>query len=154
MKVAAAMAAGCSIVLKPPELAPFGANLFTQLALECGMPTGMLNIVPGGPEAGDALVRHPGIDKINFTGGPGTARMIQAAAAENLTPLLLELGGKSANLIFEDAYLEEAAEAASVGISTPGRPVLRGPQSLARPIVGLRGDRRACRPQHGSDDSR
>src|SRR5437763_1337250 len=72
MKVAAAFAAGCTVVLKPPELAPFGSNLFARLCLEAGLPAGAINVVPGGAESGEALVRHPGVDKISFTGGPAT----------------------------------------------------------------------------------
>jgi aldehyde dehydrogenase (NAD+) len=118
MKAAAAIAAGCTVVLKPPELAPFGANLFAQICVDAGMPAGVLNVVPGGPEAGDALVRHPDVDKISFTGGPSTARVIQAACAQTLTPLVLELGGKAANIVFEDADLERAATSAAGGITT------------------------------------
>lgn len=113
MKVAAALAAGCTVVLKPPELAPFSSNLFGEICREAGLPDGAMNVVPGGPEAGNALVAHPEVDKISFTGGPETARRIQAACAESLTPLILELGGKSANLVFEDADLERAATSAA-----------------------------------------
>ena len=107
-KVVPALAAGNTVVAKPPELAPFGALRFAELALEAGMPPGVLNVVPGGADAGDALVRHPGVDKISFTGGRGTARAVMAAAAETLTPLALELGGKSANIVFPDADLDVA----------------------------------------------
>ena len=116
MKVPAALAAGCTVVLKPAELAPFSAIRFGQLCLEAGMPPGVVNVVPGGAEAGDTLVRHPGIAKISFTGGPATAQRIQAACAETLTPLLLELGGKSANLVFADADLDIAALKSAMGI--------------------------------------
>jgi aldehyde dehydrogenase (NAD+) len=118
MKVAPALAAGCCVVLKPPELAPFSSNLFAQLCADAGLPAGVLSVVPGAPDAGDRLARHPGIDKISFTGGPATARLIQAAAAESLTPLVLELGGKSANLVLDDADLEAAARQAAQGIVT------------------------------------
>jgi acyl-CoA reductase-like NAD-dependent aldehyde dehydrogenase len=90
--VAPALAAGCCVVLKPPELAPFSAIKFGLLCMEAGLPAGVVNVIPGGPAAGDALVRHPDIDKISFTGGPATAARIQAAAAPSLTPLVLELG--------------------------------------------------------------
>ncbi|UQB93106.1 MULTISPECIES: aldehyde dehydrogenase family protein [Mycobacterium] len=115
-KVAPALAAGCAIVIKPPELAPFGAALFGRLCLEAGFPPGVVNVVPGGPDAGDKLVRDPRLDKISFTGGPETARKIQAACAESLTPLVLELGGKSANIVFADADLQRAATIAAAGI--------------------------------------
>lgn len=109
MSAAAALAAGCCVILKPPDLAPFSANFFAAAAECAGLPAGVVGILPGGAAAGDALVRHPGVDKISFTGGPATARRIQAACAESLTPLVLELGGKSANIVLDDADLDEAA---------------------------------------------
>jgi aldehyde dehydrogenase (NAD+) len=112
-KVSPALAAGNTVVTKPPEIAPFGALLFAEIALEAGLPPGVLNVVPGGAVAGDALVRHPGVDKVSFTGGTDTARSVMAAAAETLKPLALELGGKSANVIFPDADLDLAISAAA-----------------------------------------
>ncbi len=85
-KAVPALAAGNTVVVKPPEIAPFGALRFAELALEAGLPPGALNVVVGGAAAGDALVRHPGIDKVSFTGGCATARLVMAAAAETLTP--------------------------------------------------------------------
>jgi aldehyde dehydrogenase (NAD+) len=116
MSVAAPLAAGCSVVLKAPELSPFSACLIGQIGLDAGLPPGVLNIVVGGPEAGDALVRHPEVDKIVFTGSPATGRRIQAAAADTLKPLVLELGGKSANVVFEDADLDAAVTSAAMGV--------------------------------------
>jgi aldehyde dehydrogenase (NAD+) len=110
MTVFPALAAGNCVVLKPSELTPFSCVHLAELVLEAGIPPGVLNLVTGGGVVGDALVRHPGVDKISFTGGPVTARKIMAAAAENLTPLLLELGGKSANLLFADAELQAASQ--------------------------------------------
>ena len=107
MKVPPALAAGNSVVIKPPETTPFSSLRFAELALEAGIPPGVVNVVPGGVEAGEALVTHPGVDKISFTGGTPTAQRIMAAAARNLTPVMFELGGKSANLIFEDADLAQ-----------------------------------------------
>jgi aldehyde dehydrogenase (NAD+) len=78
-----------------------------------GVPDGVVNIVVGGVQAGEALVRHPGVDKISFTGSPATARKISASVADGLTPLVLELGGKSANLVFPDADIEATAAYAS-----------------------------------------
>lgn len=112
-KAAPALAAGNTVVAKPPEISPFGAIRFAELALEAGIPPGVLNVVPGGAEAGEALVRHPGVDKVSFTGGTATARLVMAAAAETLKPLALELGGKSANVIFGDADLDLAVTAAA-----------------------------------------
>jgi acyl-CoA reductase-like NAD-dependent aldehyde dehydrogenase len=103
------------VILKPPELAPFSSARFAEICLEAGLPPGVLNVVPGGPEAGDALVRHPGVDKISFTGGLETARRVMSAAAENLTPVAMELGGKSANIIFPDADLSVAVPFAAMG---------------------------------------
>lgn len=108
MKIPPALVAGNTVVLKPPELSPFVALRFGELCLEAGLPPGVLNVVPGGPTGGDALVRHPGVDKISFTGSGATAARIMEACAESLTPLHLELGGKSANIIFGDADLERA----------------------------------------------
>ncbi len=116
MVVAPALAAGCSVVIKPPEAAPFACLRFGQLCEEAGLPPGVVNVVPGGPDAGDALVRHPGVDKISFVGGGAIGARIQAAAAESLTPLVLELGGKSAAIVFPDADLDTAVRFA-VGVT-------------------------------------
>jgi len=113
-KAVPALAAGNTVVVKPPELAPFGALRFAELALEAGLPPGVLNVAVGGPAAGDALVRHPGVDKVSFTGGCATARLVMAAAAETLTPLTFELGGKSANIVFPDADLDVAVSMAAM----------------------------------------
>jgi len=100
-------------VAKPPELAPFGMLRFAELALVAGLPAEVLNVVVGGPATGAALAAHPGIDKLTFTGGTGTARAVMAAAAESLTPLVLELGGKSPNIIVADDDLDVAATLAA-----------------------------------------
>ncbi len=100
-------------MVKPPEIAPFGALRFAELALEAGLRPGVLNVVVGAA-AGDALVRHRGIDKVSFTGGGATARLVMAAAAETLTPLTFELGGKSANIVFPDADLDAATSMAAM----------------------------------------
>lgn len=113
-KAVPALAAGNTVVVKPPEIAPFGALRFAELALEAGVPPGALNVVVGGAAAGDALVRHPGIDKVSFTGGCATARLVMATAAETLTPLTFELGGKSANIVFPDADLDVATSMAAL----------------------------------------
>jgi aldehyde dehydrogenase (NAD+) len=105
----AALAAGNTVVVKPPELAPFGMLRFGELALEAGIPPGVVNIVVGGATAGTALAGHPGVDKLTFTGGARTARAVMAGAAANLTPLALELGGKSPTIVCADADLDTAA---------------------------------------------
>ncbi len=96
--IPAALAAGNAVVFKPSELAPLAALRFGELCLEAGLPPGLVNVVPAAAEGGEPLVRHPGIRKIHFTGGGVTARAVLTAAAENLTPVVAELGGKSANL--------------------------------------------------------
>jgi aldehyde dehydrogenase (NAD+) len=113
-KCGPALAAGNTVVAKPPEVAPFGMLRFAELALEAGLPPGVLNVVVGGATTGSALVEHGGVDKISFTGGGGTARTLMASAARNLTPLALELGGKSPNIVFPDADLDAAATMAAV----------------------------------------
>lgn len=105
MKVAPALAAGNCVVIKPSEFAPFTALHFADLALEAGIPPGVVNVVVGSGDAGDALVRDPRIGKVSFTGGPQTAEKIITAAAGTLTPTVMELGGKSANIVFPDAAL-------------------------------------------------
>ena len=102
---APALAAGCSLVIKSPEIAPFSALTFGRLCLKAGIPPGVVNVVNGGPEIGHAIASHPGIDKISFTGGVTTARKLQAACAQTLKPMVMELGGKSANIVFADADL-------------------------------------------------
>jgi aldehyde dehydrogenase (NAD+) len=109
MKLAPALAAGNTTVLKPPELAPFTAVVFAQLCLEAGIPPGVVNVVVCGPEGTDALVRHPGVDKISFTGSTPTAKKIMAAASTNLTPVCLELGGVAACLVLDDADTDRVA---------------------------------------------
>ena len=108
-KCGPALAAGNAVVAKPPELAPFGMLRFAELALEAGVPPGVLNVVVGGAEAGGALAGHPDVDKLTFTGGAAAAREVMAAAATQLTPLALELGGKSPTVVCADADLDAAA---------------------------------------------
>src|SRR5690606_482694 len=106
-KIAPALACGCTIVLKPAEITPLSALRIGELALEAGLPPGVLNIVTGsGKLAGQAIVDHPDVDKVTFTGSPGVGRQILAGAAGNLKRVTLELGGKSANVIFADADLD------------------------------------------------
>lgn len=107
--IGAALAAGNACVLKPAEEACLTALAFADLAHRAGLPAGALNVVPGlGPEAGAALTAHPGIRHISFTGSVGTGRKVQAAAAGNVVPVTLELGGKSPQLVFADADLDAA----------------------------------------------
>lgn len=116
-KIAPALACGCTVVLKPAELTPLSALRLGELALEAGLPPGVLNIVPGfGTVAGQALIEHPGVDKISFTGSPQVGKHIMATAAQQCKHVTLELGGKSPNVIFEDADLDAGAHAAGSGI--------------------------------------
>jgi acyl-CoA reductase-like NAD-dependent aldehyde dehydrogenase len=114
--VAAAIAAGNCVVLKPAEQTPMTAVLMTEVAREAGLPPGVFNVVQGEGEAGAALVEHPGVDMISFTGSRQTGAAIQAAAAKGVKPVQLELGGKSPFIIFPDADLEAASAAAMMGV--------------------------------------
>ena len=116
-KIAPALACGCTVVLKPAEITPLTALKIGALALEAGFPPGVLNVVPGfGKVAGQALVDHPDVDKVTFTGSPAVGRQILRGAAGNLKRVTLELGGKSANILFPDADLDAACRAAGSGI--------------------------------------
>ena len=109
-KVAPALAAGNTIVLKPAEYTPLTALLFAELSREAGLPKGVLNIVTGDGETGAALVAHPGVDKIAFTGSTAVGRKIREATAGTGKALTLELGGKSPYIVFDDADLDSAVE--------------------------------------------
>jgi aldehyde dehydrogenase (NAD+) len=116
-KLAPALACGCTVVMKPAELTSLSALRIGELALEAGIPPGVFNIVTGpGRVVGDALVNHPDVDKVTFTGSPGVGRGIMKGAAGNFKRVSLELGGKSANVIFDDADIEAAARSAAAGI--------------------------------------
>jgi acyl-CoA reductase-like NAD-dependent aldehyde dehydrogenase len=116
-KVAPALACGNAVILKPAEQTPLTALLLGELALEAGFPAGVLNVIPGrGPVTGQALVQHPGVDKISFTGSVETGKLIMREAAATVKNLTLELGGKSPNVVFADADLDAAARGATTGI--------------------------------------
>ena len=116
-KFAPALAAGCTIVLKPASETPLTALLFGEIALEAGLPPGAFNVVAGdGSTAGAALVRHPDVDKISFTGSTEVGRGIMRAAADTNKRITLELGGKSPNVVFADADLKAAARGVQTGI--------------------------------------
>jgi aldehyde dehydrogenase (NAD+) len=137
MKVPAALAAGNTVVVKPSELTPFTAGLFADLAAAAGIPPGVINIVPGGPAAGAALVEHPLVKKVTFTGGPDTARKILHLCAGLVKPAVMELGGKSGNLVFEDADLDHACGLGamlSVGLLSGQGCALPTRMIVARPI--------------------
>jgi acyl-CoA reductase-like NAD-dependent aldehyde dehydrogenase len=117
-KVAPALACGCSVVLKPSELTPLNALRFAEIAMEAGVPEGVLNVVTGyGATTGEALALHPDVDKISFTGSIATARkLLQSSSVSNLKRLSLELGGKSPNIVFPDADMDQAVKASLWGI--------------------------------------
>lgn len=116
-KLGAALAVGCTVVVKPAELTSLTALRFAELVQECGFPPGVVNVVTGkGSEIGDALARHPGIDKVTFTGSTQTGRKVGQAALENMTRMTLELGGKSPVLVFPDVDIDEVVERVALGI--------------------------------------
>jgi aldehyde dehydrogenase (NAD+) len=115
-KVGPALACGNTVVLKPAEQTSLTALRFGELAIEAGIPAGVLNIVTGGPETGKAIVRHPGIDKIAFTGSTAVGKDIMRGAADSLKRITLELGGKSPNIVFADSDIDNAVKGAISGI--------------------------------------
>jgi aldehyde dehydrogenase (NAD+) len=120
MAIAPALAAGNAVVVKPSEAASAGVIEFARLAEEAGFPTGIVNVVTGGKPAGEALVDHPGVAKITFTGGPEGGRRIAERAGARLVSCTLELGGKSPNMVFADADLDAATAGVLAGIYGAG----------------------------------
>ena len=110
LKIAPALAAGCTIVLKPAEETVLDAFLMAEAAAAAGLPDGVINVVPGGREVGAYLVEHPGVDKVSFTGSTGAGRWIAEACARLLRPVTLELGGKSAAIVLDDADMASLIE--------------------------------------------
>lgn len=115
-KVGAALAAGCPCILKPAPQSPFTALLLAEVLHDAGVPEGVLSVIPGSDEAGRALVAHPGVPKIAFTGSTETGKHIMRSAADHLKRVTLELGGKSANIFFDDTDVDEAVSGALFGI--------------------------------------
>ncbi|HEY0805441.1 MAG TPA: aldehyde dehydrogenase family protein [Pseudonocardiaceae bacterium] len=110
-KVVPALAAGCTVVLKPSELAPLCAGIFLDVLAEAGVPAGVVNLVHGvGPVVGAAIAGHPGVDMVSFTGSTRAGRQVSAVAAETVKRVALELGGKSANVVLPDADLDKAVK--------------------------------------------
>jgi len=115
--VAPALAAGCAVVLKPSSEAPMTALRLGEIALACGLPPGILNVVPGtGSEAGVALASHPRINQLTFTGSVDVGIRVAQMAAQNVVPVVMELGGKSPNIVFADADLDLAAQGVATAI--------------------------------------
>ena len=135
-KVAPALAAGCSVVLKPAEWSPLSCSLLADLADEAGLPPGVFNVVQGiGEEAGAALVAHPLIRRVSFTGSPETARQIGVSAARNLVPFTGELGGKGPLIVFDDADLDAAAAKAAGQYDDAGQVCLAGTRLLVQDSI-------------------
>ena len=116
-KIAPALAAGCAVVLKPPEDAPLTSLLLAEIAHQAGLPAGVLSVLPGrGATTGRLLTEHPGVDKISFTGSPQTGHLVATAALRGFRPTTLELGGKSPQIVFADADLDAAADGVALGV--------------------------------------
>ncbi len=136
MVMTPALAAGNCTVVKAPELAPYTVMRLAELFTEAGFPPGVVNMVAGGADVGEAIVAHPGIDKVQFVGSAGTAKKVLRSAADNLKPCGLELGGKSAVIVFADADLQNAARRGLSGaMSVSGQGCVNGTRLLVqRPI--------------------
>jgi acyl-CoA reductase-like NAD-dependent aldehyde dehydrogenase len=136
MVMTPALAAGNCVVVKAPELAPFTVMRLGELFLEAGFPPGVVNMVAGGPDVGEAMVSHPGIDKIQFVGSGATAKKVLRTAAETLKPCGLELGGKSAVIVFADADLQQAGRRGLAGaISASGQGCVNGTRLLVEQAI-------------------
>ncbi len=135
-KLAPALAAGNTVVVKPSEHTSVSTLMFAGIVDEVGFPPGVFNVVCGAAETGEALTTHPRVDKISFTGSVATGSRIAAAAARTITPVTLELGGKSANVIFEDADLEKAMSGAVSGVfAAAGQTCVAGSRLLVHETV-------------------
>ncbi len=135
-KTAPALAAGCTVVLKPPEWAPLSCSLLAELTVEAGWPPGVFNVVQGiGEEAGAELVAHEGLRRISFTGSPETGRLIGRSAAANLVPFTAELGGKGPFLVFADCDLDAAAAKAAGQYDDAGQVCLAGTRLLVEESI-------------------
>jgi aldehyde dehydrogenase (NAD+) len=136
-KLAPALAAGCTVVVKPSDYTPASTVALAELVQEAGFPPGVVNVVTGwGPETGRALAAHPGVDKVAFTGSTETGIAVAHAAADNVTRVTLELGGKSAQVVFDDADLDAAANGVIAGVfAATGQTCLAGSRLLVHESV-------------------
>lgn len=133
MVIAPALAAGNCIVIKSPDLAPYSVMKLVEMLHEAGLPEGVVNLVTGAADVGEAMVAHPGIDKIEFIGSGATASKVLASAATSLKPVGLELGGKSAVIVFDDADLMLAAKKGLTGaVSSNGQGCVNGTRLLVQ----------------------
>jgi acyl-CoA reductase-like NAD-dependent aldehyde dehydrogenase len=135
-KTAPALAAGCTVILKPAEWSPLSCSILADLTADAGFPPGVLNVVQGiGEEAGAALVSHPRIRRVSFTGSPETGRLIGGAAARNIVPFTAELGGKGPLVVFADADIEAAAAKAAGQYDDAGQVCLAGTRLLVEESI-------------------
>ncbi len=158
-KIAPALAAGCTIVLKPAEQTPLSALRVGELILEAGFPEGVVNIITGyGETAGAAIAAHPDIDKVSFTGSTQTGKLIAAAALGNMKRVTLELGGKSPNIVFQDADLDLAIPGAAVAcfanvgqLCTAGSRLYVQKGVYEQVVQGIADEARKIKVGHGFD---
>jgi 5-carboxymethyl-2-hydroxymuconic-semialdehyde dehydrogenase len=135
-KVAPALAAGCTVILKPAEWSPLTASLLADITAEAGIPAGVFNVVQGhGEDVGPTLTGHPGVERISFTGSVPTAKLIAASAAANLTPCSFELGGKSPMIVFADCDMESAVANAVEQYDNAGQVCLAGVRLLVEESI-------------------
>jgi 5-carboxymethyl-2-hydroxymuconic-semialdehyde dehydrogenase len=135
-RIAPALAAGDAVIAKPPEWAPLTASLLADITMEAGMPEGAFNVVQGiGEEVGAALVEHPDVDRVAFTGSVATGKLVAASAGANLTPVSLELGGKAPFLIFADTDLDAAVKQAVNQFDNAGQVCLAGTRLLVEDAI-------------------
>ena len=157
-KIGPAIATGCTVVLKPAEEAPLTSLRVGELAMEAGVPPGVVNVVPGyGETAGAALAAHPGVDKVAFTGSHITGQSIVRASAGNLKRVSLELGGKSPDIVFADADVEAAVPGAAMAvfansgqICSAGTRMSSSKKSMTNSPIALRRSARSCVSATGS----
>ena len=155
LKVAPALAAGCTVVLKPSEVAPINAFILAEIIDEVGLPPGVFNLVSGvGPVVGEAIASHPKVDMVSFTGSTRAGRRVMELAAEGIKRVSLELGGKSANILLDDADFATAVPAGRLRLLHELRPDLLGVDADAGPArqagrSGGAGRRRRCRLRPG-----
>ncbi len=154
-QVAPAICAGNAVILKPSELTPHSSLVIGALCEKAGAPRGLANIIAGaGPTAGQAAIAHPGTRLVVFVGSAAAAARIAAAAARNVTPCILELGGKSANIVFADADIDRAISGAQAAIFGAAGPELRRGLARARPPFDPREVRRPLQPRERDDPGR
>ena len=144
LKVAPALAAGCTVVLKPSEVAPINAFILAEIIDEVGLPKGVFNLVTGlGPVVGEAIAAHPLVDKVSFTGSTRAGKRVMEICAQTIKRVSLEMGGKSANIILEDADLAAAVPAGVFGCYLNSGQVCSAPDADAGAAVEVGGGRAA-----------